>query len=323
MGKKPKDLYFYCDYHNVLDAEGRKGMKTFLRGLDCMLWSDMHDGTMWRTLLSHGGPSRHEKTLEELCDAGVVHLLDKIVFTKLRTGGHHFNYVKEMTYTMKQGYFAERRERHEESGNWTLRRGHMETIRYQVFDGGKDAYIHKRHQNEENHAILFVDDRADNLRAVCDIPPWMMTPLPNAIEMRWKPPFSTEESKTYAHAENLHEVLKLIMQWRFNLTEARETDHCDKRRRVIEAPAEKENKKARNAGMTPLPDGQNNTVRHRHDAMRTIYTMRLQLATNELPEIKQVQQAFIREMTNVDSEKEKEDLREAFRYFLKARNSLE
>ena len=153
----------------------------------------------------------------------------------------------------------------------------------------KRQYIHNKHYDTESDAILFVDDRAENLRAVCDAPPWKPgTPLPHGIEiLKYK--FQTKEGDTYAHATTLKEALQLILEWsrisssESTPTQATETNRDRKRHAEMEAPKEKATKKSRS----------DSPVRHAYDIQRTICMNRLGLTKAERPDPKQAFNAFI------------------------------
>ena len=161
-----KNLYLYIDYHNVLDS-GRdklREMAKFLRRLN------EDNGRVYKTLTSYGGQARNEETIRELCAAGVINLLDAIVFTRQRTSPHTYCYhhreeaLYYVTYACRK-YYSPRPVTHEH-------------VNYTVFTGGKDEYIRRGHFGKPNDAILFVDDKATTLRAACEPGTWTMAPKP-------------------------------------------------------------------------------------------------------------------------------------------------
>ena len=301
---KRVNLTLYCDYHNVLDVHKRRFMKRFLTGLDDASTS------IYRTLLSHGGRHRNLQTLDELAAAGVLHLLDRIVFTKERTSGSRSGRLTKKTYKLKGEYWGERKEKDDQTGKWHLKKGYLREIEYEVFDGGKDAFIHKTHADETDEAVVFVDDRAENLRAVCDDPPSSLTRLPHGIEMRRHSAFGTKAGQTYAHATTLDEVLDLIIHWSYLVNPRKrgiETESSTE-----EAPAQKRSKKA---DAERLLHDETRHVASRRLAVadhRTRYaSWALGLSGDELPQYKEAERAFLIKMETATSETFKQHLREA------------
>ena len=201
-------LYLYIDYHNVLDS-GRdklREMATFLRRLEAL------GGNIYKTMISHGGPSRNEETLKELCEAGVIDLLDQIVFTRQRTSAHGYSYYYREGSMWQQTYLHRK--------HYLPRPVTHEIVNYTVFTGGKDEYIHKGHAGRYNDAILLVDDKATTLRAVCEpawSQPWTMAPQPCGIEMNpWRGFFQTTRGSRYDHCSKLNELIDLIRTWSTN-----------------------------------------------------------------------------------------------------------
>ena len=295
MHRVGKKLYLYCEYHDVLDVHERKEMETFLRGLD-----DVEH--MSKILLSHGSSGDSERTLDELIEAGVVHLFDRIVFTKNGTSGSHARSRTTKKHTAKQPYIGKRKRREQVV---------ITEIPYDVFDGGKDAFIHRTHPKEEDAGILIVDNKADILCAICDETAWNETSLPHAIEMRQNKPFHTKEGETFRHARSLTEVLNIVIRWSVNASVEKTS------RRAEERSLERKRKSAEmetpSDRLTSLRDFLANNLH---------YLLRLDLSADNIPSLNEITRAFIEKRARAEDEHSKERLREALVYLMQARNSL-
>ena len=238
-----KCLYVYLDYHHVLDSGQPKllEMARFLNRLD-EIQVNRYGRKLYRTLISYGGQSRNEETLKELCQAGVVNLLDQIVFTRQRTSEpprgsaryrQHYTYFQ--TFTWRKD-FSPRPITHE-------------VINYTVFEGGKDEFIHRGHAKRSQDVILFVDDKAATLRAVCEPVPWTMPPQLCGIEMHpWGRGFQTTRGPRYDHCAKLDELLDLIKAWCSSEGKLVGGMRPEKRRRDSETEDAQARKKAYTSG---------------------------------------------------------------------------
>ena len=124
-------------------------------------------------------------TLDELANAGVLDLLDRIVFTSERTSHDH------QGWTATEHHIYSSAEQHAD---------------YEFFYGGKDQFIHSQHGYCSGECILFVDDKAATVEAVC-----AATPPACGIEMR-RHRFYTDPS-VYDHVRNLDELYDAIALW--------------------------------------------------------------------------------------------------------------
>lgn len=304
MHRVGKKLYLYCEYHDVLDVHERKEMETFLRGLD-----DVEH--MSKILLSHGSSGDSERTLDELIEAGVVHLFDRIVFTKNGTSGSHARSCTTKKHTAKQAYIGKRKRRHPRSREIFQEQVVITEIPYDVFDGGKVAFIHRTHPKEEDAAILIVDNKADILCAICDETAWNETPLPHVIEMRQNKPFHTKEGETFRHARSLTEVLNIVIRWSVNASVEKTS------RRAEERSLERKRKSAEmetpSDRMTSLRDFLADNLH---------YLLRLDLSADNIPSLNEITRAFIEKRARAEDEESKERLREALVYLMQARSSL-
>ena len=204
-------LMLYFDYHGVLDAGTPKiqAMADFMRCLR-KLQTRIKSITFAKTLLSFA-PSIHRirETLRELVAADIVSDFDELVFTTLRTS-HERQYASSLTDDQCEIVKARLSISEVFYGPVEVFYDHpkYKEVVYSVFTGGKDEFIHGSHGNYDDF-VLFVDDKASNLTAVCDYAPWRVTAKPRGIEMR-RHHFRTQRGPTYEHCSSLEELLQKI-----------------------------------------------------------------------------------------------------------------
>ncbi len=198
-------LFLYLDYNGVLNSESHHWVQCLTQQRQLMLASickfmvqvDHIPYKLHTTLLSKSsGETRRLITLGELFDAGVLDLFDRIVFTSDRTSDTNI-----CTYTEQLSYQDAR----------------LGTTAYELFSGGKDQFIHSQHVYGSDESILFVDDKACTVQAVCEA-----TPAAHGIEMR-RHCFFTDPS-VHVHVRNLNELYDAIVLWAAAATREDNTD---------------------------------------------------------------------------------------------------
>ena len=297
------NLYLYLDYHNVLDS-GRnrlRDMANFLKHIQ-----ERCPPRTYRTIISHGGQWRNEQTIRELCQAGVVNLVDQIVFTRERTSAH-YSFAGERSYhwyEWQHGVFPQ-------PVTHTF-------VNYIVFSGGKDEYIRRGHEGRYNDAILLVDDKATTLRAVCEphvsaMAPWTMAPRLNGIEMNpWNGVFRTTRGDRYEHCSTLNELKDLITTW----CENGGMLHCPKtqpkRRRDNDAEDAGRGSKAPRRNSSRATDIRNDVSRENDATLRShLATLRLRLP---LPSRTEVVNAYAEMLTMPINAEQERRINEAFEF---------
>ena len=300
-----KYLYLYIDYHRVLDSGRHKlrELATFLRRLDAV------GGHPYKTIISFGGQSRNEETLKELCEAGVINLLDQIVFTRQRTSGnvHPSHYregsIHQQTYWWRKSYLP--------------RPVTHEIVNYTIFTGGKDEYIHRGHAGRFNDAILVVDDKATTLRAVCEpgrwLQPWTMAPQPCGIEMNpWNGVFQTTRGSRYDHCSTLNDLIELIQTWSENGGKLGCRKTPPKRRRDSDAEDAQRDRKAHRSNPSHTAQIRNDASQDKEDTLRShLAILRLRSSNPSENEILAAYSKMLTSHTNDDAERR---LTEAFQF---------
>jgi hypothetical protein len=178
-----RKIFLYLDYNGVLNAgehDMREEMCRFLVAVE-HIHADVHV----ELLSKRRGCKGRKITMDEICSAGVLDLFNQITFTSERTGHDHQGDTSIEQYIYRP---ASR---------------HHEAVRYEVFHGGKDQYIHSQHCQHSSGRIVFVDDKAQILRAVS-----VLTPHVCGIEMR-RHHFYTD-ANLYGHVRNLRELCNAI-----------------------------------------------------------------------------------------------------------------
>ena len=199
-GQERCELFLYLDYHGVLDTgvpDMLEAMRRFLIRVDHIKRLNLHHMTdmhpdIYVTLLSKRSWQQNRiRTLDEIAGAGVLHLLDRIVFTSERTSHDHAGWAAT--------------EHHSYSG-------HEQQAEYEFYHGGKDDFIHSQHGKCSEHRIMFVDDKSATVEAVCAASGWRRhTPPTCGLEMR-RHRFYTEPSE-YGHVRDLDELYDAILFW--------------------------------------------------------------------------------------------------------------
>ena len=180
-----RKVFLYLDYNGVLNAGEHDmlgEMCEFLVAVD-----HIRADVRVELLSKRGGHRGRNFTMDELNRAGVLDLFDQITFTSERTGHDH------QGDTSIEHHIYRPISRHHEA------------VRYEVFYGGKDQYIHSHHGHHSSGRIVFVDDKAQTLRAVS-----VLMPNVCGIEMR-RHHFYTEPN-LYGHVRNLRELCNAIRE---------------------------------------------------------------------------------------------------------------
>ena len=181
-----RKVFLYLDYNGVLNAGDGHDMLgemcKFLVAVD-----HIRADVRVELLSKRRGHRGRNFTMDELNRAGVLDLFDQITFTSERTGHDH------QGDTSIEHHIYRPISRHHEA------------VRYEVFYGGKDQYIHSHHGHHSSGRIVFVDDKAQTLRAVS-----VLTPNVCGIEMR-RHHFYTEPN-LYGHVRNLRELCNAIRE---------------------------------------------------------------------------------------------------------------
>lgn len=304
MDDTVKNLYLYIDYHNVIDSGLRKlrDMANFLRRLDEL------DEKPFKTLISYGGQTRNEDTLKELSQAGVLNSFNQIVFTRQRTSEPvRFHYRTTTDYRglmYRQTYICHK-------GDFPRPVTH-ETINYIVFRGGKDEYILGGHATRYNDAILFVDDRAETLRAVCEPYTWTMTPRPYGIEMNPRyGKFQTARGARYKQCTTLNECIDLITKWCKN-GGCFDRPKTPKRLREIAAEERERPEKTHRASTSNAPEIGNDAAQDT-DAMLQSHLATLGVRSPN-PSKTEVLDAYAEILTGITNEDDERTMQQAFQF---------
>ena len=186
-------------------------------------------------------------------------------------------------------------------------------MNYTVCTGGKDEFISRGHAGRYNDVILFVDDKATTLRAVCEPYPWTMGPRPCGIEMcPWNKGFQTPSGDRYKHCATLDELLKLIIAWSRNGGKLSFSEKSTKRRSDNETeeaqPARKSHK-----GESPHTAEMPNDASRDKEAMLASHLATLRL-TSRNPSHDEVFRAFDQVMTEQSSEESERRVQRAFQF---------
>jgi len=130
-------------------------------------------------------PRRRRKILKELNAAGVFGLLDKITFTTQRTSEDG----PGQCTTEHHAYQSTNPRRQE--------------VPYEIFDGGKDAYIRSCHDHDTDAQIMLVDDKAFILEAAQDLMPCL-----HVTEMKARHNFHARFSSRVSNFDELFQVIR-------------------------------------------------------------------------------------------------------------------
>ena len=153
-----QSIYLYLDYNGVLNSEGSDGLLWLMEGLDFFDNVDaQNDDVVQKILLSYR-PTIDGccDTLHQLANAAVLNMFHKTVFTAKRRG--HFR-GEVYTYGYYPSYHPQPRYHKCEPQN------------YDVYTGGKDAFIAGVHKQQSTR-IIFADDKFETLQAVKDCHPY-------------------------------------------------------------------------------------------------------------------------------------------------------
>ena len=162
----------YLDYNGVLNSgrpwKWQEDMCDFLVKLNHL---DKPPGPKIDiNLLSYAErPKRRWRTLGELNSAGVLDIFEKITFTTQRTSEDG----PGQCTTEHHAYQSTNPRRQE--------------VPYEIFDGGKDAYIRSCHDHDTDAQIMLVDDKAFILEAARDLLPCL-----HVTEMQTRHDFRTD-----------------------------------------------------------------------------------------------------------------------------------
>ena len=178
----------YLDYNGVLNSgrpwKWQEDMCDFLVKLNHL---DKPPGPKIDiNLLSYAErPQRRWRTLGELNSAGVLDIFEKITFTTQRTSEDG----PGQCTTEHHAYQSTNPRRQE--------------VPYEIFDGGKDAYIRSCHDHDTDAQIMLVDDKAFILEAAQDLMPCL-----HVTEMKTRHNFHARFSSRVSNFDELFQVIR-------------------------------------------------------------------------------------------------------------------
>ena len=178
-------LICYTDYNGVLNI----GEDTLVDMAEFLVNLDYLKPDISIRLLSFGGPRRREQTLQDLAEAGIIDIFDKIIFTEYRVGAD-LPADASMPFTEQRIFHAH------------LARP-LIYVNYEIFHGGKDQCILLATRPSFNETIMFVDDKARILEATLELMPSCI-----GVEMRHHKFFTN--SNIFHHVRTLTELKNTI-----------------------------------------------------------------------------------------------------------------